>query len=258
MPLGVTVDAVDWLPSGARSGLVRVRGRRPHGPDWALPALVLTPAEGSPLHFTSLPDPRADRDPSGWRGAYVVEVATATSAARWELAWGKGARFAVPPPALGEPEPLPVVEAPPAGDEPGGEVVDRAVLAERRARRAEAAEQAQARIAKEALRAVEVLELRAGEVETALERAEAERDALRDRLGDGDGHRPPTRSPALRTSPPSMRSAAPRPSWRRTPSPRWMPSCGRCAPSWPAVTTSARSRRPPRRPSAARPGCGRR
>src|SRR3954454_18685305 len=27
MPAGVTVEAVDWLPSGARSGLVRVRGR---------------------------------------------------------------------------------------------------------------------------------------------------------------------------------------------------------------------------------------
>src|SRR5436190_669597 len=43
---------------------------------------------------------------------------------------------------------------------PAGDVVDRAVMAERRARKAEAAEQAQARIAREALRAVEVLELR--------------------------------------------------------------------------------------------------
>ena len=50
-------------------------------------------------------------------------------------------------------------------DEPGGEVIDRAVLAERRARRAEAAEQAQARVASEALRALDALELRGTELE---------------------------------------------------------------------------------------------
>ena len=60
-----------------------------------------------------------------------------------------------------------VVEPEPAEAEPGGEVIDRAVLAERRARRAEAAEQAQARVASEALRALDALELRGTELEAA-------------------------------------------------------------------------------------------
>ena len=57
-------------------------------------------------------------------------------------------------------------------------MIDRAVLAERRARRAEASEKQQARVAAEALRAVEVVELRSTELERRLEEATAERDAL--------------------------------------------------------------------------------
>ncbi len=80
----------------------------------------------------------------------------------------------VAPPALA---PAPVSE-PSVGVAAGGQVIDRAVLAERRARRAEASEQAQARIAAEAIQAVEVLELRSAELERRLEEAAAERDAL--------------------------------------------------------------------------------
>src|SRR3954447_10108543 len=76
LPSGASVDAVDWLRSGTRSGLVRVRGRRPVGGGaFALPELVL---DGR--RFASLPDPRADRDRAGWRGAYVVDAAMAAAA----------------------------------------------------------------------------------------------------------------------------------------------------------------------------------
>ena len=79
-------------------------------------------------------------------------------------------------------------------EEPGGQVIDRAVLAERRARRAEAAEREQARVAAEALKAVEALELQSAELERRLAEAVAERDALADAAPDRAG--PPPASPA--------------------------------------------------------------
>src|SRR4051794_2913403 len=139
IPTGVTVDAVDWLPSGARSGLVRVRGHRPEGEAVDLPALVLDRG-GSLQRFNSLPDPRGARDPGAWRGAYVVDATLAATADTWALEWPGGART-----VLQRPEDLRASVAVEAA-EAGGDVVDRGVLAERRARRAEAAEQAQARI----------------------------------------------------------------------------------------------------------------
>ena len=171
---GLTIESVDWLPSGGRSGLVRVRGRH-LGEDAPLPELVVEHA-GEVHRHASLPDPRAGREPGRWRGAYVVHAADVQAEdARLRLELPDGARIALP-------RPVPAHAQAPA--EPGGaDVVDRAVLAERRARRAEAAEQAQARIAREALKAVEVLELRAAQLEERLEAAGAERDALSARAG---------------------------------------------------------------------------
>ena len=176
LPEGHSVDAVDWLPSGARSGLVRVRGHRTpeSGAPTPLPELVVE-GGGEIRRFASLPDPRSDRDPTAWRGAYVLDARLATEAGRLWLEWPGGHRAALPPLAVPEHQ----VAGAPDPEPAGGEVVDRAVLAERRARRAEASEQAQARIAKEALKAVESLELRVAEVEQRAQAAEAERDALR-------------------------------------------------------------------------------
>jgi hypothetical protein len=174
---GLTIEAVDWLPSGGRSGLVRVRGRRPEG-DTALPELVVE--HGGEVHrHKSLPDPRAGREPGAWRGAYVVQAdAVQGPDARLFLEFSGGARIALPRPADTAAEPPPA-----AGDD----VVDRTGLADRRARRAEAAEQAQARIAREALKAVEVLELRAAQLEERLQAATAERDAYAARSAGSAG-----------------------------------------------------------------------
>jgi len=177
---GLAVETVEWLPSGAESGLVRVRGR------WIdeaarqaeLPVLALS-AAGGEHRFDSLPDARFSRDPGSWRGTYLVPAALVASEpeALW-LEWGDGVRSGLPTLARGiEPPPVADPAAPPREDA-GGEVIDRAVLAERRARRAEAAEREQARVAAEALKAVEVLELRSAELERRLEEAIAERDAL--------------------------------------------------------------------------------
>jgi hypothetical protein len=183
---GLTIEAVEWLPSGADSGLVRVRGR------WSatetarqgLPALVLS-ARGAVHRFESLPDARFARDPASWRGSYLVPTVLVASEpeALW-IEWPGGVRSGLPPLAPGLATPPPSAppapaEPPVAGDEPeGGQLIDRAVLAERRARRAEAAEQAQGRVAAEALRAVEALELQSSELERRLADATAERDAL--------------------------------------------------------------------------------
>ena len=181
---GLTIEAVEWLPSGADSGLVRVRGRwsTPEAARPELPELVLR-AEGAAHRFESLPDARFARDPASWRGSYLVPVALAAPApeALW-AEWPGGVRSGLPPLAPGLATVPPAAAAPPsAGDdeEPeGGQLIDRAVLAERRARRAEGAEQAQARVAAEALRAVEALELQSAELERRLAEATAERDAM--------------------------------------------------------------------------------
>ena len=174
---GLAVASVEWLPSGAESGLVRVRGSwtEEAAPEPELPVLAVR-AAGAEHRFDSLPDARFARDPSTWRGTYLVpaELVDSDPEAMW-LEWPSGARSGLPALTRGvEPPPVPAApERPEEPVEPGGQVIDRAVLAERRARRAEAAEQAQARVTAEALKAVEVLELRSAELERRLEEATA-------------------------------------------------------------------------------------
>ncbi len=194
---GLAIATVEWLPSGAESGLVRVRGRwvdeSARQPD--LPVLALRAGDAE-HRFDSLPDSRFSREPDSWRGTYLVpaELVATDPEALW-LEWPTGARAGLGGLTRGvEPPPVPAApERPEEPDEPGGQVIDRAVLAERRARRAEAAEQAQAKVAAEALQAVEVLELRSAELERRLEEAIAERDAL----GEGDEGRREALSAAL-------------------------------------------------------------
>jgi hypothetical protein len=164
-PPGLSIEAVEWLPSGADSGLVRVRGHwavPDQAPAAGLPALIVR-SGGAEQRFESLPDARSLREPGSWRGSYLVPAALmAASLEGLTVEWPGAVRAVLPLPARGaEPLPAPAVES----AEAGGEVIDRAVLAERRAARAEAAEQAQARAAAEALRAVEALELRSAELE---------------------------------------------------------------------------------------------
>src|SRR5688500_5213222 len=182
---GLEIEAVEWLPSGADSGLVRVRGRwsTPGVAQPGLPELLLR-ADGADHRFESLPDARFARDPASWRGSYLVPGALVAGEpeALW-VEWPGGVRCGLPGLARGlATPPSPVSEPPP--EEPGGQVFDRAVLAERRARRAEAAEREQARVAAEALKAVEALELQSAELERRLAEAVAERDALADAAPD--------------------------------------------------------------------------
>jgi hypothetical protein len=191
---GLSIETVEWLPSGAESDLVRVRGRSVSGLA-VLPELVIA---GQRLQ--SLPDPRAASDLNLWRGAYLVP-SELFPPAEWFVEWPGGPRLALGEPSRGLVDPprrAPVVEE----EDAGGEVIDRAVLAERRARRAEASEQAQARIAAQALKAVELLELRANELERErndlLGRGAAEQE-LRQRLALAEAklEQAPPRGPEL-------------------------------------------------------------
>lgn len=190
-PEGLVIEAVEWLPSGAEGGLIRVRGTwnpahpppagqpgAPH-PD-GLPALCARRGEEI-MRWDSLPDSRTESEGGVWRGAYLVPAALLDDApdALW-LEWSGNVRATIAPPR----REAPASEASEAdAAEVGGEVIDRAVLAERRARRAEAAEKEQARKATTALQALEALELRAGELERRLAEATAERDELASRVG---------------------------------------------------------------------------
>jgi len=162
----LTLEGVEWLPAAEGSGLLRVLGRG--GPEGVLPLLLARGPDGE-ARFTSLPDARPGfgRAAGAWRGAYVLPAAL-LGAELW-LEWGDGARLRVPAPGEAPP-------GAPAEPEAGGQVIDRAVLAERRARRAESAEREQARAAREARAAAQGLELRLAQVT-------AERDAL---LARGD------------------------------------------------------------------------
>jgi hypothetical protein len=183
---GLILEACEWLPSGAAGGLLRVRGR------WSDPAtLASAPPSlwirggGHSHRFDSLPDTRFARDSTVWRGTYVVPAALMAEGPEelW-LAWADGPRVAVPDVASPPPVWNAAVEAGCEG--PGGEVIDRAVLADRRARRAEAEARNQTRLAAEALRAVEALELRGTELERRLASLRAERDGLAAQLAPPD------------------------------------------------------------------------
>ena len=176
---GLEIEAVEWLPSGADSGLVRVRGRwsTPSAAQPGLPELLLR-ADGADHRFESLPDARFARDPMSWRGSYLVPgTLVATEPEALWIEWPGGVRCGLPGLARGLAAPPPAPAEPAAGEQ-GGQVIERAVLAERRARRAEAAEREQARVAAEALKAVEALELQSAELERRLAETTAERDAL--------------------------------------------------------------------------------
>jgi hypothetical protein len=176
---GLTLEVVEWLPSGGEGGLVRVRGRWAPGvaPPEGLPVLCVSVGGGEASRFESLPDAPSSRLGSVWRGAYLAPESLVRDGALW-LEWSSGEQSAVPPVAGLDARAAVSVVVEPEDEGPGGEVIDRAVLAERRARRAEAAEQAQARVASEALRALDAVELRGSELEARVEALAAQRDSL--------------------------------------------------------------------------------
>ena len=163
------VDRVEWVP-GARGTLeVRIfgswRGAVPPGL-----AFLLVDDERQRHMFPALTTPPTPR-PGQWSAAFPVP-GELRPLLNGPLAMRVGIDEVVVPPAqagaLQEPEPA--------------EVVDRAVLAERRARRAELAEEELARRAVEAERASAALEAQLGGLEERLREVIAQRDAVQAQL----------------------------------------------------------------------------
>jgi len=198
---GLAIEAVEWLPSGSDSGLVRVRGRwtNPSAQRPGLPQLVLRAGRQS-HRFESLPDARFARDPSSWRGSYLVPAALVAGEpeALW-VEWPGGVRSGLPALSRGLATPPPAPPRP-AEEPEGGQLIDREVLAERRARRAEAAEQEQARIAAEALRAVEALELQCAELEHRLAEVSSGEPAPPEPAAAADATPAPDSPPAIQAA----------------------------------------------------------
>ena len=139
-----TIEAVEWLPSGADSGLVRVRGR------WSVDrGRAPGPARAGAAGGRDRPSLRvAARRALRPRPGVVARAATSCRSRSWRaepealwVEWPGGVRSRPAPLAPG----LARAGADAGSVEPeseGGQLIDRGVLAERRARRAEAAEQA--------------------------------------------------------------------------------------------------------------------
>ena len=82
---GLALEVVEWLPSGAEGGLVRVRGRWGVGVAAleGLPVLCVSVGGGEPSRFESLPDAPSARNGSVWRGAYLVPESLVRGGALW-------------------------------------------------------------------------------------------------------------------------------------------------------------------------------
>ena len=100
---GLAIEAVEWLPSGSDSGLVRVRGRWSDAArrESELPALVVRREEEA-RRFESLPDARFGREATVWRATYLVPAALMEPLPdELSLSWESGARAALPAPSRG-------------------------------------------------------------------------------------------------------------------------------------------------------------
>jgi len=172
-PPVLEVDRVEWVP-GARGALeVRIFGTWRDGLPAGL-AFLLIDDERHRHMFPALSTPPTSK-PGQWSAAFPVP-GELRPLLNGSLAMRVGLDEVVVPPAQAgaaqEPEPA--------------EVVDRAVLAERRARRAELVEGELARRAVEAERASAALEAQLGGLEERVHEVIAQRDAAQARLHERD------------------------------------------------------------------------
>src|SRR6478672_5268 len=177
---GLRIDAVEVLPTDLRSVLLRVAGawEGPPPERLAAPVLVL-PGPGRGHRIDALPETsgaaaRAAPETHPFRAAFSVPDALATLL-------DEGVELDLGPLTVRIPAPTPLGEEADA-DDAEGTVVDRAVLAERRARRAELAEEANLQRAGEAENTAATLEGELGKLELRLAAAEEERAAVAARL----------------------------------------------------------------------------
>jgi hypothetical protein len=173
-PVGLRVERVDLVPTDLGTVIVRVAGRWEGDPVPAVPVLHAADRRFDALPESSSAAARAAPGAGAFRAAFSVpEELRPSLLGALRLTVGE---TEVALPAANE------IEGDPSGAP--GIVVDRAVLAERRARRAELAEEEVARRAEEAEGSVAALEAELAKLELRLERAGSERAELEARLAD--------------------------------------------------------------------------
>ena len=172
--VGLRVQRVDLVPTDLGTVIVRVAGRWEGDPVAAVPVLRAGDRAFQALPASSGAAERAAPDPAAFRAAFSVPEELRPS-----LLGGLRLRIGEAELSLPAPNEL-------EGEASGapGTVVDRAVLAERRARRAELAEEEVARRAEEAEGTVAALEAELAKLELRLERAVGERAELEAQLAD--------------------------------------------------------------------------
>lgn len=171
------VDRVEWVPASAEAVHVYLLGRWVDRP--VADAMVLLVGTERRRHaFDALPGP-----PAGVLAAFAVpnELRARLSV---DIALQIGAQeIALPAAETGTVrDDTPIV----VDEEPEGEVIDRAVLAERRARRAEMAEESLERRAAEAEQTAATLEAQLANLEQQLGQAHDERDEAAAALADAE------------------------------------------------------------------------
>jgi len=172
--VGLRVERVDLVPTDMGTIVVRVAGRWAGDPVPAVPVLRAGDRRFDALRESSGAAERAAGGEGAFRAAFAVpEELRPSLLGPLRMTVGE---TEVSLPAANE------VEGVPSGA--AGTVVDRAVLAERRARRAELAEEEGARRAEEAEGSVAALEAELAKLELRLEQASSERAELQARLAD--------------------------------------------------------------------------
>lgn len=181
-PARLTVEDAEAIPTDMGTVLVRVAGRYKGPPGRERPpAVLVVEPDAEAMRFEALPgtSAAASRAASGdetFRATFSIPDDLA-HILEGDLALEMGGAVAYVPP----------IEAPPGlvpDPETGTTVVDRAVLAERRARRAELAEEQISQRTADAESAINQLEAELAKLELRLDRATVERDELADRLAD--------------------------------------------------------------------------
>jgi hypothetical protein len=167
------VDRVEWVPASPEAVHVHLLGRWRDRPV-PEPLVLLVTSEGGRRD----PFPALDDAPAGVLAAFAVPVEL-----RGRLAEDLALLVGVHEIQLPGAETGTLRDAP---EEPEAEVIDRAVLAERRARRAELAEESLVRRASEAEQTAGTLEAQLANLEERLGQARDERDELEAALADAE------------------------------------------------------------------------
>ena len=173
------IDRVEWLSSSPDAVIVRVHGRS--SPPTSDDEVKLIVDHGGRQHrFSPELGVHVDSHTGQWQAAFSIPIEL-RPALESNLAMEVGGLVVALPGAF-------------AGGESSGpsvdaQVIDRGVLAERRARRAELAEQGLLRRATEAEAAVETLQRQLSNLEQRFARTNEEIERLRPRLAQGDAER---------------------------------------------------------------------